>query len=80
MTKDELKILLSELRSFPNETEWLEFKVNNAHDCFLFMVATGQYHADIDKMSLTISNAKGNSKHCSYRRAMNKKSLSLIIS
>ena len=32
MTNDELKILLSELRSFPNETEWLEFKVNNAHE------------------------------------------------
>jgi len=28
----DLKILLSELRSFPNETEWLEFKVNNAQD------------------------------------------------
>lgn len=32
MTNDELKILLSELRSFPNETEWLEFKVNNAQE------------------------------------------------
>lgn len=29
MTSNELKILLSELRSFPNETEWIEFKVNN---------------------------------------------------
>ena len=29
MTESDLKILLSELRSFPNETEWLEFKVNN---------------------------------------------------
>lgn len=32
MTNDELKILLSELRSFPNETEWLEFKMNNAQE------------------------------------------------
>jgi len=31
VTDDKLKILLSELRAFPNETEWLEFKVNNAH-------------------------------------------------
>ncbi|MEQ8239198.1 MAG: putative DNA binding domain-containing protein, partial [Cyclobacteriaceae bacterium] len=29
MSDRELNILLSELRSFPNETEWLEFKVNN---------------------------------------------------
>lgn len=29
MSERELNILLSELRSFPNETEWLEFKVNN---------------------------------------------------
>ncbi|WP_323757544.1 ATP-binding protein [Roseivirga sp.] len=29
MSDQELNILLSELRSFPNETEWLEFKVNN---------------------------------------------------
>lgn len=32
MTNDNLKILLSELRAFPNETEWLEFKVNNAQE------------------------------------------------
>jgi ATP-dependent DNA helicase RecG len=32
VTNDKLRILLSELRSFPNETEWLEFKVNNAHE------------------------------------------------
>ena len=32
MTNDELKILLSELRSFPSETEWLEFKVNNTQE------------------------------------------------
>jgi ATP-dependent DNA helicase RecG len=30
MTELELNILLSELRAFPNETEWLEFKLNNA--------------------------------------------------
>ncbi|MFK5974259.1 MAG: ATP-binding protein [Flavobacteriaceae bacterium] len=29
MTENELKILLSELRSSVNETEWVEFKVNN---------------------------------------------------
>ena len=29
MSDRELNILLSELCSFPNETEWLEFKVNN---------------------------------------------------
>ncbi len=29
MSDQELNILLSELRSFPNETEWIEFKVNN---------------------------------------------------
>ncbi len=29
MSERELKILLSELRALPNETEWLEFKVNN---------------------------------------------------
>lgn len=40
-------------------------------DCFLFMVSTGQYHADIEKMSLTISRTKENVKHCSYRRAKN---------
>ncbi len=32
MTNDNLKILLSELRAFPNETEWLEFKVNNTRE------------------------------------------------
>ncbi len=32
MTKNELKTLLSELRSFPNETEWIEFKKNNANE------------------------------------------------
>lgn len=32
MTNDELRILLSEFRSFPSETEWLEFKVNNAQE------------------------------------------------
>lgn len=32
MTNEELQILLSSLRSFPNETEWLEFKTNNAHE------------------------------------------------
>lgn len=30
MTNDELIYLLSELRSFPNETEWIEFKASNA--------------------------------------------------
>lgn len=30
MNQNELKILLSELRALPNETEWLEFKVNNS--------------------------------------------------
>jgi len=29
MSERELNILLSELRSLPNETEWLEFKMNN---------------------------------------------------
>lgn len=32
MTENELKTLLSELRSFPNETEWIEFKKNNANE------------------------------------------------
>lgn len=32
MTENELKTLLSELRSFPNETEWIEFKENNANE------------------------------------------------
>lgn len=32
MTDSELKVLLSELRSLPNETEWLEFKVNNTQE------------------------------------------------
>jgi len=32
MTDSELNILLSELRAFPNETEWLEFKVNNSQE------------------------------------------------
>ena len=40
-------------------------------DCFLFMVATGQYHADIEKITLSISRTKDNNKHCSYRRAKN---------
>lgn len=30
MTEDELRILLSELRAQPKETEWLEFKMNNS--------------------------------------------------
>lgn len=29
MNQNELKILLSELRSLPNETEWVEFKASN---------------------------------------------------
>lgn len=32
MTNSELNILISELRAFPNETEWLEFKANNAQE------------------------------------------------
>lgn len=32
MTEAELNILLSELRAFPNETEWLEFKLNNHNE------------------------------------------------
>lgn len=32
MTEQDLLILLSQLRSLPNETEWLEFKVNNAFE------------------------------------------------
>lgn len=32
MSDKELQILLSELRSLPNETEWLEFKLNNAEE------------------------------------------------
>jgi ATP-dependent DNA helicase RecG len=32
MTNSELNILLSELRAYPNETEWLEFKTNNANE------------------------------------------------
>lgn len=40
-------------------------------DCFLFMVATGQYHADIAKSRLTISRTKDNIKYRSYRRAKN---------
>lgn len=32
MTDNELKILLNELRAFPAETEWLEFKVSNANE------------------------------------------------
>ena len=29
MDQRELNILISELRSFPTETEWIEFKTNN---------------------------------------------------
>ena len=32
MDDKKLKILLSELRSFPNETEWIEFKINNTSE------------------------------------------------
>ena len=32
MTNEGLNILLSELRAFPTETEWLEFKMNNAYE------------------------------------------------
>lgn len=32
MTTDDQRNLLSELRAHPNETEWLEFKVNNASE------------------------------------------------
>ena len=32
MTDEDLRVLLSELRAFPNETEWLEFKMNNANE------------------------------------------------
>ena len=32
MTTEELRILLSELRSLASETEWLEFKVNNVQE------------------------------------------------
>lgn len=32
MSKNELKILLSDLRWFPQETEWLEFKLNNSNE------------------------------------------------
>ncbi len=32
MIENDLKILVSELRSESNETEWLEFKENNASE------------------------------------------------
>lgn len=32
VTTDDQRNLLSELRAHPNETEWLEFKVNNASE------------------------------------------------
>ena len=31
MEKDELSILIDELRALPHESEWVEFKVNNAN-------------------------------------------------
>jgi site-specific recombinase XerD len=40
-------------------------------DCFLFMVATGQYHSDIKKSMLTIRN-EDKVTHMSYRRAKNR--------
>ena len=39
-------------------------------DCFLFMVSTGQYHADIMKAKLFFSQ-NGNLNHIRYRRAKN---------
>lgn len=39
-------------------------------DCFLFMVATGQYYKDIMNSKLTIIN-KGGVKHINYRRSKN---------
>ncbi len=39
-------------------------------DCFLFMVSTGQYYADIMKSELNFSQ-NGNAKHIRYRRAKN---------
>jgi integrase len=40
-------------------------------DCFLFMIATGQYHSDIMKSKLTIRN-EDKVTHLSYRRAKNR--------
>jgi hypothetical protein len=39
-------------------------------DCFLFMVSTGQYHADIAKAKIEI-NLKNEIPHLSYRRSKN---------
>ncbi len=39
-------------------------------DCFLFMVSTGQYYADIKKSELSFSQ-NGNNFHIRYRRAKN---------
>jgi ATP-dependent DNA helicase RecG len=32
VTNNDLKVLLRELLAFPNETEWLKFKLNNAQE------------------------------------------------
>ena len=39
-------------------------------DCFLFMISTGQYHSDIMKSKIYISN-NGSVTHLRYRRAKN---------
>lgn len=59
----------------PAQLQELQFciKMDNlikSLDCFLFMVATGQYHADIKKSQLFFSS-NGNYFHVRYRRAKN---------
>lgn len=55
--------------------EWqMKTKIENTKrslDCFLFMISTGQYHADIMKSKLTIRN-EDKVTHLSYRRAKNR--------
>lgn len=52
MDENELKILLSELRSFPNETEWIEFKVNN-------FTALGEYISAISNSACLANKEYG---------------------
>lgn len=52
MDENELKILLSELRSFPHETEWIEFKVNN-------FTALGEYISAISNSSCLANKEYG---------------------
>jgi integrase len=59
----------------PVELQQRQFKMKEDNlkkclDCFLFMISTGMYHADIMKSKLFFST-HGNSIHARYRRAKN---------